>query len=335
LSNYRRPGFGGFSLFPPVIKYLLISNIAIFLLQHFFFAALKAGSVNIGDEFVKNFALFGINSPFFRPWQIFTYMYLHGSFSHLFFNMFALWMFGLELENLWGSKKFLLYYTICGLGAGIANLFLAPLFTTIPPNVPTVGASGSIYGVLVAFGYLFPNRHIYIYFMIPIKAKYLVILYMAIEVFSVASQSATGIAHIAHLGGAVVGFVYLFYTEKHSRMNLFKFGDTGNLSGLFSGFNKKKQDSPKSSAPWKKEPPAKSSAGTPKKNSAAKEVYSANKNSAYEDVNDHKYENDMRRKEKEAQVKIDDILDKLSANGYSSLSEEEKRVLFHESKKLR
>jgi len=336
LSNYRRPGFGGFTLFPPVIKYLLISNIAIFLLQHFFFAALKAGSVNIGDEFIKNFALFDIHSPFFRPWQIFTYMFLHGSFSHLFFNMFALWMFGLELENLWGSKKFLLYYTICGLGAGIANLFLAPLFTNIPPNVPTVGASGSIYGVLVAFGYLFPNRYIYIYFMIPVKAKYLIILYMAIEVFSVASQSATGIAHIAHLGGAVVGFVYLYFTEKRSKLDMFKFGDTSNLSGFFSGFKKSsaknKQESQNSSAPpWKKEPPAKSSAGSSK----PKEVNDAKKSSAYEDINDNKFENDMRRNEKEARDKIDAILDKLSAKGYSSLSEEEKRVLFQESKKLR
>ncbi|TRZ51436.1 rhomboid family intramembrane serine protease, partial [bacterium] len=172
--------------------------------------------------------------------------------------------------------------------------------------------------VLIAFGYLFPNRYIYIYFMIPVKAKYLVILYMAIEVFSVASQSATGIAHMAHLGGAVVGFAYLFFTEKSRRMDMFKFGDSGNSPGLFSRFNKN-QDPP----PWQKKPPA----DTPK----PKEVF----NAKYEDVNDSKFENDMRREEKEAHEKIDAILDKLGANGYNSLTEEEKRVLFRESKKLR
>ncbi|MCI0472220.1 MAG: rhomboid family intramembrane serine protease, partial [Ignavibacteria bacterium] len=98
--NNNRRGFGGFSLFPPVIKYLLIINIGVFLLQFFFLDMLKAGKISVGDEFLKNFALFTLDSPYFRPWQVFTYMYMHGSFSHLFFNMFALWMFGMELENL-------------------------------------------------------------------------------------------------------------------------------------------------------------------------------------------------------------------------------------------
>jgi membrane associated rhomboid family serine protease len=311
LNNYRR-GLGGFSLFPPVIKYLLIINIGVFVIEFFFLDMLKAGTVSIGDVFLKNFALFTWNSPFFRPWQVFTYMYMHGSFSHLFFNMFALWMFGMELENLWGSKTFFLYYTICGLGAGLANLLIAPLFTFTPPNVPTVGASGSIYGVLIAFGMLFPNRYIYIYFMLPIKAKYLVLIYMGVEVFAVMSQSQTGIAHVAHLGGAVVGALYVQFILKKSRFKFTTYKDSS--SNVFDNFKdmfekKKPADEPRSTG----------------------NVY----NAKFEDINKSKYEDDMKKDERDWQEKIDAILDKLSEKGYSSLTEEEKRVLFKESKRIR
>jgi len=310
LNNNRR-GFGGFSLFPPVIKYLLIINIGVFLLQFFFLDMLKAGKVSVGDEFLKNFALFTLDSPYFRPWQVFTYMYMHGSFSHLFFNMFALWMFGMELENLWGSKTFFIYYTVCGLGAGLANLLIAPLFTFTPPNVPTVGASGSIYGVLIAFGMIFPNRYIYIYFMLPIKAKYLVLIYMVVEVFAVMSQSQTGIAHIAHLGGAVVGAFYVYFILKKSQFKFTTFKDSS--SNVFDNFKdmfeKKKPDEPKSTA----------------------NIYDAK----LDDIGKSKYEDDMKRDEREWQETIDAILDKLSAKGYSSLTEEEKRILFKESKRIR
>jgi membrane associated rhomboid family serine protease len=303
-------------MFPPVIKFLLISNVAIFLLQYFLLGMLKSGNVGIGDVFIKNFALFTINSPFFRPWQVFTYQYLHGGFSHLFFNMFALWMFGMELENLWGSKTFFIYYTVCGIGAGLANIFLAPLFTTIAPNVPTIGASGSIYGVLIAFGMLFPNRLIYIYFMLPIKAKYLVVIYILIEVFAVASQSESGIAHFAHLGGGVVGFLYVYFILNKGRPMQFK--DENKTSNVFDNFKdmfdkKKKEEEP----------------ATPYKRPA--NIYDAN----FEDMTNSKYEDDLRRDERKIHEKIDAILDKLSASGYGSLTDEEKRILFQESKKLR
>ena len=311
MNNYRR-GFGGFTFFPPVIKYLLISNIAIFLLEFFFLDFLKVGRTSVGEVFLKNFALFGYDSPFFRPWQVFTYEYMHGSFSHLFFNMFALWMFGMELENLWGSKTFFIYYTVCGIGAGLANAFLAPLFTSLPPNVPTVGASGSIYGVLIAFGMLFPNRYIYIYFMLPLKAKYLVIIYMAVEVFAVASQSQSGIAHVAHLGGAVVGFLYVyFYLNRGSR----KFSRTGD-SNVFDNFKNVFEKKDKEANIY----------DIPKRDITDAE---------FEDLNKSKYEDDVRQKEREAQERIDAILDKLSARGYSSLTDEEKKILFQESKRLR
>ncbi|MFA5010404.1 MAG: rhomboid family intramembrane serine protease [Ignavibacteria bacterium] len=311
MNNFRR-GVGGFSMFPPVIKYLLISNIGVFILQFFFLDTLKAGSVPVGDLFVKNFALFTYESPFFRPWQLFTYMYMHGGFSHLFFNMFALWMFGMELENMWGSKTFFIFYTVCGVGAGIANAFLAPLVSYIPPNVPTVGASGSIYGVLIAFGMIFPNRYIYIYFMLPIKAKYLVIIYILIEVFAVASQSQSGIAHIAHLGGGVVGFLYVYFILNKGKPKFFK--NQGQDNNVFNNLRDMFEKKPE---PPRYEPP--------------KNVYDAN----FEDLSKSKYEDDMRRNEKEAQKRIDAILDKLGANGYASLTEEEKRILFQESKKLR
>ena len=305
-NDYKRPGlFGGFSLFPPVIKYLLIVNVGVFLLQHFFIGSLRFGNANLGEGFLKLFALQPIMSGKFFPWQLITYMFMHADFTHLFFNMFALWMFGMELENLWGSKKFLIYYTICGLGAAIANLFIAPLFSLVGP---TIGASGSVYGVLIAFGYLFPNRYIYIYFMIPIKAWILVILYIGLEVFAVASQSQSGIAHIAHLGGAVVGIIYLLLTNKSkmSFVNNFK-------KSKFSSFTSNPQNYGK---PFS-------------------EPKSTGYNANSKDINEKEYVNEYDLQQKISQGKIDTILDKLSQSGYQSLTEEEKKILFEESKKLR
>jgi hypothetical protein len=232
---------------------------------------------------------------------------------HLFFNMFALWMFGLELENMWGSKKFLFYYMLCGVGAGLANLFIAPFFTTV---APTIGASGSVYGVLVAFGYLFPNRYIYIYFLLPIKAKYLIVLYMIIELFSVGS--ATGIAHVAHLGGAVVGVIYLIITKSKSGIKFFKdlgFGKS-KLTSFFSSPGEKPKTKPKTSVG---------------KIFSKEDISEAD----YTDIKDYDYKKEIEDQEKQAQEKIDAILDKLSESGYQSLTEEEKRILFQESKKLR
>ena len=160
-GGYYRPSFFGvFSLFPPVIKWLLISNTAIWLFTEFLFAPFTIGGTNLGGDrgIITNLlALWPIGTNFW-PWQLGTYMFLHGGFSHLFFNMLALWMFGMELENVWGSKKFLTYYLTCGFGAGIANLLWA-LF--ISQGAPTVGASGAVYGILVAFGMLFPDRPIW------------------------------------------------------------------------------------------------------------------------------------------------------------------------------
>jgi membrane associated rhomboid family serine protease len=295
--------FGGFSFFPPVIKYLLIANIAIFLFQHFIFASVSIKGVPVSVYFIKYFALNPINSevfPFY-PWQLITYLFMHGGFWHLFLNMFALWMFGMELENIWGSKKFLAYYLMCGVGAGLATILLTPLFTSV--LLPTVGASGSVYGILVAFAMLFPNREIYLYFLFPIKAKYFVIIFMLIELLSVGSN--TGIAHLAHLGGGVVGFIYLLLS-KYNINDLFRFD---------------------------KQPKVSSKRPT---NIYTNSYYEKYNKSSEPEISDAEYytQNSPYQSDEVSQERIDEILDKIGKYGYEKLTEEEKRILFEASRKL-
>ena len=139
-------------------------------------------------------------------WQLGTYIFLHGGLTHLLFNLLGLWMFGGELENYWGSKKFLRYFLFCGIGAGICTVLFTPY---LYQRIPVVGASGAIYGILLAFGWLFPNRPIYLYFLFPIPAKYMVILYGLIELFASMEGSGGGIAHVTHLGGLFFGLLYM------------------------------------------------------------------------------------------------------------------------------
>ena len=139
-------------------------------------------------------------------WQVFTYIFLHGGMTHIIFNLLALWMFGGELENYWGSRKFLRYFLFCGIGAGLFTVvFFRHQYMLI------IGASGAIYGILLAFGWLFPNRLIYIYFLFPIPAKYMVIIFGLIELFSSVSGTGGGIAHLTHLGGLLFGLFYMAY----------------------------------------------------------------------------------------------------------------------------
>lgn len=139
-------------------------------------------------------------------WQLGTYIFLHGGITHLLFNLLALWMFGGELESYWGSRRFLRYFLLCGIGAGICTVIFTPY-----QFIPVIGASGAIYGILLAFGWLFPNRLIYIYFLFPIPAKYLVIIYGLIELFSSIEGTGGGIAHLTHLGGLLFGLLYMAY----------------------------------------------------------------------------------------------------------------------------
>lgn len=320
-NSYRRPGFfGGFSLFPPIIKLLLLSNVVIYIIFNLILTGFKVGNMSFEVIVYKYFALnplsgvsMGQIELSFYPWQLITYMFLHGGFFHLLLNMFALWMFGAELENIWGQNRFLMYYMMCGIGAGLCNLFIAPLFTSVGP---TVGASGAIYGILVAFGYLFPDRNIYIYGILPVKAKYLVIFYMLIEVFSVAGGTQSGIAHFAHLGGGVIGLIYLLIFYKKSSSDFF--GNSDILKNRFTSYY--------------------SSKNNPDKESLLKSKIKMNENIAdahYQEIEVTDYKKQMENQERSAQEKIDAILDKLSEGGYQNLTPEEKRILFQESKKLR
>lgn len=185
--------------FPPVIFGLLISCAVVFVL-------LRATSL---QQFGGYFALFTFE-PYFRFWQPITYAFLHGDVAHLAFNMFALWMFGRELEYRWGSGRFLLFFFVSVLG-GAAGQFALSLATGGITN-PMIGASGGVYGILLAFGMTYPERQIMLLFPpIPMKAKYMVVVFGLIEFFVGASGINTGIAHFAHLGGMVAGLVLLLY----------------------------------------------------------------------------------------------------------------------------
>jgi membrane associated rhomboid family serine protease len=144
-------------------------------------------------------------------WQLFTYIFLHGGIAHILFNLLALWMFGGELENLWGSRRFLFYFFFCGIGAGIITVLCTIILTPQYQLVPIIGASGAIYGILLAFGWLFPNRQIYIYFLFPIPAKYFVIIFGLLEFIYFSRGGDGGISHITHLGGLLLGLVYMAY----------------------------------------------------------------------------------------------------------------------------
>lgn len=226
-NHYYRP-----SLFPPVVKNLIIINVIVFLAQMTF--GDNTGSLE------SLFALHDIHSVYFRPYQLLTYMFMHGGIDHLFFNMFALWMFGSLLENTLGSKRFLIFYLLSGLGAAILHLGvlyieMESLIRQIPSlpieqryiayahiNEATLGASGATFGCLAAFGYLFPNMLIYIYFLIPIKAKWFVLIYGALELFlGIRNSAGDNVAHLAHLGGALTGFLIVFIWNKRNRKTFY------------------------------------------------------------------------------------------------------------------
>ncbi len=229
--RYYRP-----DAFPPVVKNLLIINGLVFLLQISF-------ANNDTFDFEQFFALHDVRSPFFQPHQIVTHLFMHGGWGHIFFNMFALWMFGQTLENHFGSKRFLIFYMVSGLGAallhlGVLYLELGPLWqewNSLPfelqmqrpdlfvrLNSITVGASGAVFGCLAAFGYLFPNTMIYVYFLLPMKAKWFVLIYAGIELWSgIRNSAGDNVAHFAHLGGALAGFLLVLFWNKTDRRRFY------------------------------------------------------------------------------------------------------------------
>lgn len=301
MSDYYRPsGFGGFSFFPPVIKNLFIINGVVFLFQMIGQQIGIGDGITLSDVITRYFALIPIGYGFY-PWQLITYQFMHGGFMHIALNMFALWMFGMEIENIWGSKKFLIFYLMCGVAAGIAQLIFPPLLNEA--LAPTIGASGAIMGVLIAFGMLFPNRYIFLYFFIPLKAKYFVAIYILIEFFSI--PSGGDVAHLAHLGGALAGFIYIMFDKKK-----------GTLYGnYFSGTASRKSNNIFDSL--------KNASNVFKKKSS--EVEDAH----FYEINGDKKEEDIDQSE------IDKILDKISQSGYQNLTDREKRILFEASKKMK
>ena len=295
-----RPQMGGFSFFPPVIKTLLVLNVVIFLLQLF----LEGSPIILGNEpiyhwFGRQFFLMPLGGGF-RIWQLISYMFLHGGWQHILLNMFMLWMFGMEVENTWGSRKFAIFYLVCGLAAGLANLFIAPMFTDVGP---TLGASGSVYGVLVAFAMLFPNRYVFLLFPpIPIKAKYMIAFWILMELWQ-GIGSADNIAHIAHLGGAVIGALWVILDSR------------GVIDRLIS-----------TRKPLQFHDPYRQSNQTYSRPPVQDAEFTQAQYRPTRKTGDAEFD--------EYQKKIDEILDKISKYGYAGLTELEKQILLDASKKI-
>jgi len=193
LTSYRYEGSGGPG-FPDGIKYLLIWNGIVFLLQQILRENFPLGLFGL----VPNAVWHGY------VWQLATYMFLHGGFFHILFNMFVLWMFGSEIERLWGTRRFVSYYFFTGIGAALVNVAVTP-----HGHIPTIGASGAVYGILLAYAVLFPERRVLLYFLIPIPVRVFVIGLAAIALFSSLTQQGSQISHITHLGGFVFGWLYM------------------------------------------------------------------------------------------------------------------------------
>ncbi len=282
---------------PPATKYLLIANIAIFLVCS------MVHSVELNSLFGLHFFL----APGFHIYQLLTYMFMHGGWMHLFFNMFALWMFGCVVEMTLGTKRFVIFYLVCGVGAGLfqeaaqlGELMFSPGSSMMLSLVTTVGASGAIYAILLAFGVLYPNQRIFIFPLpIPIKAKWFVVIYVVIELYSALRTTSDGVAHVAHLGGMVFGYLMLRYWRRHP----YGMG-SGRAEREFFG---RMKDS------W--------------------ERHQKGSRHTYVTPEDKRPDWDYNARQRQHQQEIDAILDKIRKNGYDSLTLEEKQKLFDSSNK--
>ena len=280
---------------PTLTKNLLIINVLAYA------AGLAVQRyVDLNDIMGLHFML----APDFHVWQLVTYMFMHGGFQHLFFNMFALWMFGCIVENTMGTRRYALYYLACGIGAGLFQeaAQLVQFYTTAESSIEgfgawtTVGASGAVYGILLAFGMSYPDERIFTFPLpLPIKAKWLVIGYAAIEVYMAMTASGDGVAHLAHLGGMAVGYMLMRYWRSSAtrmRRQRQQFNFFGGKRGTWtrgSGSQADGRDAAQS-ADW-----------------------------------------DYNARRKEAQETTDRILDKIRRSGYDSLTAEEKKHLFDQS----
>ncbi len=303
---------------PKITKNLLIINVIVYLATLVMWRGL-----DLNDVFGLHFFL----APDFHFYQFFTYMFMHAGFMHLFLNMFALWMFGCVVENVWGPKKFLFYYIACGVGAGlfqelaqfvqfhviaaqqVPGIGMFELLQVAEANAEglntwtTVGASGAVYGILLAFGMIFPEQRIFIFpFPFPIKAKWFVIIYAGLEVAQALSTPGDGVAHLAHLGGMAFGYMMIRYWRSHP--------------GTGYGVDCGTQFFDSMRASWERQ----------------RNRWTANRRSdtgRQSAGSDPDWEYNARKKAE--QEEIDRILDKIRRNGYDSLTKEEKQTLFDSS----
>lgn len=297
---------------PSITKNLLIINVLAFFATWVF--------EKQGLDLTATFGLHFFMAKDFSFYQLVTYLFMHGSFMHLFFNMFAVWMFGTVMERVWGAKRFLIYYLVCGIGAGIIqegvqyinyaneNLAAYDFVMTSSGRITTeaylnlwttVGASGAVYAILLAFGMTFPNERMFIIpFPFPIKAKWLIGGYIVIEVWSALNTPGDGIAHMAHLGGMLFGFLLIRYWRKHPNIEQRFNGQNGFFQQMKKQYENKRRNTfhyqPSTETPrWEK----------------------------------HK----EKEEDSARQAEIDAILDKIRKSGYDSLTKEEKKKLFEQS----
>lgn len=300
---------------PTVTRNLLILNVLVFAVTWIL------PSLDITGRLGLHFFL----ADDFHIYQLVTYMFVHGGFTHIFFNMFALWMFGRVMENVWGPRKFLLYYLLCGIGAGImqelaqlGTYYVEGLYAYDKVNTGTVilstgqflnlwntvGASGAVYGILLAFGMTFPNERIFIFpIPVPIKAKWFVIGYAALELYSSISSSMDGVAHVAHLGGMLFGLLLILYWRHHPGSDAHFSQNRGYefFENMKRSFESRKRQQPTSNN-------QRPTGGT----------------------RDADMEYNARKQQRQAEV--DAILDKIRKSGYDSLTKEEKKRLFEASR---
>ncbi len=199
---------------PPVISILLMANVTIFLLE------LATGGLLIVPfalwPVIPEVSLAGVAQPHFQLWQLVTYSFLHGGIMHLLLNMYALWLFGSRMELTWGSRAFTLYYFVCVIGAALVQLLVTTEAAKAGAVYPTIGASGGVFGILLAFGMTFPNERLILFFPpVVLKAKWFVLIFGGIELWAGVTGTQAGVAHFAHLGGMLFGFLLLLYWRRH------------------------------------------------------------------------------------------------------------------------
>ncbi|MBO4802636.1 MAG: rhomboid family intramembrane serine protease [Bacteroidaceae bacterium] len=335
---------------PPVTKNIIIINLLMYLA--------KVVATRYGIDFDDLLGLHYFMASDFRLYQLFTYMFVHGGLEHIFFNMFAVWMFGRIMEQVMGSQRFLFYYVVCGLGAGLAQegvQYLEYVYDGLASydrvNVgggvtmamedflnrwTTVGASGAVYGVLLSFGMTFPEERMFIIpFPFPIKAKWFVMGYAVIELLSALGNRGDGVAHMAHLGGMLFGFALIMYWRNHLGSGSGRFFGGGGGYGGFGGYDNyftRYEDVTNTSArqrssftaqfkQWWKNLSSKFS-GKPKMKAQVGGGHSK-----------HADDMEWHRQQQQREAEVDAILAKIKEGGYASLTDEEKRKLFEASQR--